>query len=287
MARNYILNLSEETRKGMTEKARAGIYPSYARVGNKNADGPNGKRIIVADPKTAPIITDIFERFAAGGHSVKTLVKEMNSEGVQLRGRRLQGSSVHQILRTRLYTGDFDWDGTTYVGTHEPLVSRETWQRVQDLLDARGKNRTRKVKHDFPYTGLVHCGHCGCLLVGELKKGTYVYYHCAGNRGKCPERYTRQEILSAEFGNVLQELVIPPAILEWLSDAILSSDRTEQAARVDSIKKLQSRYDQIEARVGTMYMDKLDGRITPEFFDKQAAVWRREQDGLLRKIQDI
>src|SRR5215831_18376019 len=36
MARNYILNLGEETRKGMTEKARAGIYPSYAPVGYRN-----------------------------------------------------------------------------------------------------------------------------------------------------------------------------------------------------------------------------------------------------------
>jgi hypothetical protein len=36
-----------------------------------------------------------------------------------------------------------------------------------------------------------------------------------------------------------------------------------------------------------MYMDKLDGRITQEFFDKQAAMLRREQDDLLRKIQDI
>jgi hypothetical protein len=36
-----------------------------------------------------------------------------------------------------------------------------------------------------------------------------------------------------------------------------------------------------------MYMDKLDGRITQEFFDKQATTWRREQDGLFRRIQDI
>lgn len=36
----------------------------------------------------------------------------------------------------------------------------------------------------------------------------------------------------------------------------------------------------------TMYLDKLDGRITQEFYEKHSAVWRREQDGLLRKIQD-
>ena len=44
------------------------------------------------------------------------------------------------------------------------------------------------------------------------------------------------------------------------------------------VKKLQARHDQIEARVGIMYMDKLDGRITQEFFDKQAAALRREQE---------
>jgi hypothetical protein len=125
------------------------------------------------------------------------------------------------------------------------------------------------------------------LLAGELKKGRYVYYHCTGNRGKCPEPYTREEILSNEFAKVLGELVIPPAILEWLGDAVLSSDRTEQATRVETIKKLQARYDQIEARIGTMYMDKLDGRITQAFFDNQADTLRGEQENVLRKIQEI
>jgi len=287
MARNYSLNLGEETIKGMTEKACAGIYPSYAPVGYRNVNSTNGKRTIASDADTAPVITEIFGRFEQGQDSVKSLVKQMNAEGVQLRGRKLQSSVVHHILRNRIYSGDFDWNGATYTGTHEPLVSRQTWQRVQQLLDARAENRTRKVKHNFAYTGLVHCGHCECLLVGELKKGKYVYYHCTGNRGKCPERYARQEILSGQFANVLQELVIPPAILDWLGDAVLNSDRTEQAARAETIKKLQTRCGQIEARIGTMYMDKLDGRITQEFFDKQAATLRREQDGLLCKIQGV
>src|SRR5215471_20637686 len=171
----------------------------------------------------APSLID--SPYRSGRHSVKALVKELNSEGVTLRGRKLYSSDVHHILRKRLYSGDFDWDGATYQGTYEALVSRDTWQRVQELLDTRAANRTRKVKHDFAYTGLVHCGHCSCLLVGELKKGKYVYYHCTGNRGKCLEPYTRQEVLSGEFANVLQELVIPSAILEWLGDAVRDSDR--------------------------------------------------------------
>ncbi len=287
MARNYSLNLGEETIKGMTEKALAGIYPSYAPIGYRNVDGAHGKRMIEPDPEAAPTIAEIFVRFAQGHHSVRSLVKDLNSAGVQLRGRRLQSSAVHQILRKRLYCGDFDWDGTTYTGIHEPLVTRECWQRAQDLLDSRAKNKTRKVKHDFAFTGLVHCGHSGCMLVGELKKGKYVYYHCTGNRGKCSEPYARQELLTSEFANILCDLVVPQPILEWLGTAILTSDQTEQAARAAAIKKLKARCEQIETRVGTMYIDKLDGRITQEFFDKHSAAFRLEQNGLLRKIQEV
>lgn len=106
------------------------------------------------------------------------------------------------------------------------------------------------------------------------------------NRGKCPEPYTRQEILAREFTSILQEIVIPQPILEWLADAVLTSDRTEQAAREQTIKRLQGDYNRLNARIETMYMNKLDGRITAEFFDQRSAAWRGEQDALLRKIQD-
>jgi len=155
------------------------------------------------------------------------------------------------------------------------------------LLDARAEKKTRKVKHDFAYTGLIHCGHCGCLLVGELKKGKYVYYHCTGNRGKCREPYTRQETLARHFANLLKELVIPQPILDWFGNAMLASDRTEHAARARTIKTLQTKCDNIQARIETMYLDKLDGRVNQEFFDKHSATWRGEQEWLQRKIQDI
>jgi DNA invertase Pin-like site-specific DNA recombinase len=60
MAKDYIDNLSEETRKGMLEKAERSIYPSFAPLGYRNVMGPNGKRIIEPDPDVAPIITQIF-----------------------------------------------------------------------------------------------------------------------------------------------------------------------------------------------------------------------------------
>src|ERR1700730_11460332 len=85
MAKSYIDNLSEETVKGMTEKARAGMYPSCAPVGYRNVNGGDGKRIIVPDPDAASVITELFGRFAAGHHSLRALVAEFNAEGLKLR----------------------------------------------------------------------------------------------------------------------------------------------------------------------------------------------------------
>ena len=95
-------------------------------------------------------------------------------------------SNIHKLLRKRFYTGDFDWKGKTYRGSHEPLVSTGLYERVQEILDGRYSTKQKVAKHEFTFSGLVNCGHCGCALVAEKKKGKYVYYHCTGNKGKCP-----------------------------------------------------------------------------------------------------
>src|SRR6516225_825140 len=158
MAKNYIDNLSEETRKGMIEKAKQGIWPSFAPPGYRNVIGPDGKRTISPDPDAARIVTRLFERFVKGDVSIKTLAREFPS----IRGRRFFPAQIHQALRKRIYTGDFDFDGTTYKGMHAPLVTHETWERVQAILDGRTSSKSRQRKRQFTLTGLVRCGHCGC-----------------------------------------------------------------------------------------------------------------------------
>jgi len=146
------------------------------------------------------------------------------------------------------------------IGTDEPLVTVEVWQRVQDLLDARADNKTRKVKHDFAFTGLVRRG--------RRKSGKM---HRAIRAPRSPHQPVRH--YPAGVGH-------SQPILEWLGDVVLTSDQTAEAARAQAIKKLQARNDQIQARIETMYMDKRGGRITQEFFARHSAEWNREQNGL-------
>jgi len=220
MAKNYVENLGEEASKGMREKAKSGIWPSCAPIGYQNVQGPDGRRTIIPHPVTAPVVRQLFEWFATGEYSLKAVVAKVRAEGLPFAGNQVHVSSVHATLRKRIYMGEFDWDGTVFQGSYEPLVTRETWERVQEILSARHESRHRKMTHDFTYSGLMRCGHCGCSMVGEIKKARYVYYHCTKYRGKCPEPYTREETLDQEFSAILQGLVIPTAVLEWLREEL-------------------------------------------------------------------
>src|SRR5208282_4130682 len=99
--KNYIDNLSEEARKGMQEKAEQGIWPTKTPLGYRNITGPDGKKIIAADPATAPIVSKLFEWYARGDLSLKEAAKKAQAQGlVHAKSRRkVPVSTVHTILR--------------------------------------------------------------------------------------------------------------------------------------------------------------------------------------------
>jgi DNA invertase Pin-like site-specific DNA recombinase len=286
MAKNYVDNLSEETRKGMLEKARQGIWPSFAPLGYRNVIGPDGKRTIVPDPDVAPIITRTYEWYATGKYSVDEIAKMAHTDGLAYRksGAAVPKSTVHKILRNRIYSGDFDFDGTTYTGNYEPIVSRELWQRVQDVLDGRFARKTRRVRHDFAFAGLLTCGHCGCALVGDTKKGRYVYYRCTHYKQNCPDPYTREEALEEKFAQMLNEIQFNPEVLEWAADAVRDGRVDDRKAHTDAIERLRREHRRIQDRIDRMYDDKLDGRIDNDFFDQKAAEFRSEQARIMSDI---
>ena len=287
MAKNYIDNLSEETQKGMIEKAHQGIWPSFAPLGYTNVDGPNGKRTIVPDSNLTPVIRRMFEQYATGKFSLKQMAKMARADGLAYRksGNMVPTSTVHKILRNRIYSGDFDFDGITYHGTYEPIVSRELWEQVQAILDGRGAKKTRKMKEQFAFSSLITCGHCGCAMVGEIKKGKYVYYHCTGFKGKCPEPYTREEVLEEKFTGLLKGISFSEETLSWVRRALRSSHADEKQFHDDAVAKLQGEHRRLQDRIDAMYMDKLDGRIGNDFFDTKAADMREEQAGIMREIE--
>ena len=143
----------------------------------------------------------------------------------------------------------------------------------------------RKVTHDFVYSGMVRCGHCGCSLVAEVKKGRYVYYHGTGYRGKCPKPYTREEIMEQQFAAVLRGLVVPPAVLRWLQSKLVACDQTAQAVRAQAVRRHQMELERLQARMDVRYDDRLDGRIDTATYDQKAGAICEQQDQARQKIR--
>jgi site-specific DNA recombinase len=294
MAKNYIDNLSEEARKGMQEKAEQGIWPTRSPLGYRNVAGPDGKKIIVVDPEVAPIVSRIFEWYATGQYALKEVAQKARDAGFIHRrtGTKVPISAVHSILRNRLYTGQFEWNGKLIQGRHQALIFVELWERVQGVLDGRNVSKAKRGKHDFAFSGLIACAKCGCSVVGEVKKQRYVYYHCTGyadkclgNPASCRRRYVREEVLEQKFTDLLGELRFDDEVLEWVQESLYASHADEQRDHEEAIKRLQGEHNRLGDRINAMYLDKLDGRVDSTFFDKMSAQWREEQNRCLREIE--
>ena len=183
-----------------------------------------------------------------------------------------------------MYCGDFDYNGVRYEGKYEAIISKELWQQVQDVLDGRHAKRPKKRSHDFAFSGLITCGYCGCAMVGEIKKGRYVYYHCTGYKGKCPEPYTREEVLERAFTGLLQGISFSPGVLVWVTRVLRESHDDERRLHEEALTTLQAEHRRLQSRIDAMYMDKLDGRIDTDFFDRKAGEFRSAQGRIMRDI---
>ena len=293
MAKNYIDNLSEETRKGMQEKAEQGIWPTVAPLGYRNVAGSEGKKIIEPDPNSAPLIARLFEWYATGTLSLKEAAQKVRAAGLVYRksGAPVPVSTVHSTLRNRLYTGEFQWNGHVYLGKHQPLVTRELWECVQDVLNGRHAKKHRRLTHNFAFSGLIACAKCGCSVVGEIKKKRYVYYHCTGyadkcqgNPASCRRSYVREEVLEQKLTELLGRLKFDDEVLEWVRDALHCSHADERREHEGAIKRHQVEYKRLQDRINAMYVDKLDGIVDTAFFEKMSNQWREEQNRCQREI---
>ena len=85
--------------------------------------------MVAVDFQIAPIVSKLFEWHATGEYALKEVVKKARSAGLAYKkiGVPVPTSTVHSILRNRVYAGWFEWNGKLYEGKHEPLVSVELW----------------------------------------------------------------------------------------------------------------------------------------------------------------
>jgi hypothetical protein len=250
----------------------------------------NSERLPNRDPLDA---TKLFEWYGRGDISLKEAARKAHESGLVYprSGAKVPVSTIHTILRNRLYAGWFEWNGKLIQGKHEALVAVELWERVQHVLDGRFAKKSKRGKHDFAFSGLIACHACGCAVVGEIKKQRYIYYHCTGyadkcqgNPASCRRKYVREEALERQFTELLGRLRFDDEVLEWVRDALHASHADERREHEDAIKRHQAEYKRLQDRINGMYVDKLDGLVDSAFFEKISNQWREEQNRCQRAM---
>ena len=253
-------NLSEEVIKGMTEKAAQGSYPGRAPLGYRNN---RETRDIEPSAETSGFVKRAYELYATGQYSLKTLGKQLREEF----GKAPARSHLHNMLTNTTYVGLFTWRRVTYRGNYKTFISRELFDTVQSVFS--GFNRPKYRSVEIAFRGRMTCKSCGCAITGERKKGKYVYYHCTGYRGNCPTpRFTETEI-AARLGAVLKDIHVPGEIVARLNDSLQRDQERVQREITERKERLEKDLELTRRRQSQAYNDKLDAKITEEFWNRQ------------------
>lgn len=206
-ASHFSRNLSKRVKEGMETKRQRGEYPTRAPLGyiNKNAK-------IYPDPRYSGYIQMAFSLYGDGSHPLMEVREILHNKGMRTRdtGNKIQKSTLHDILTNPVYYGAIRSGDKLYKGTHEPLITKSLFDRVQDIL--HGKCNTKKQKHEYLYRGYLVCGVCGCRYTASTKKEKHIYYHCTNAKGICTQR--SDYLVPNDVTDTLQEVFKPFSLVE-------------------------------------------------------------------------
>lgn len=274
MAEYYSINLADEVKKGMTEKALRGELQTSPPFGYRAEGGT-----LVPDEQEAPLVREIFDRLARG-ESYWGICRWLNDLGIRThRGGRFENRTVEYIIHNPAYLGKLRWtpgrrsrfdyaDPNSIVtdAKHTPLITQGQWDAAQA--------RSRQLKAQYKYyqreagpkkhwlQGTVRCGACGSpLLVYYYSKHRLPYFKCGGyQHGACTEmQHIRVELLESAF---LDRLRRDAEIADRIPFAVV---RTSQPA-VDSGAALRQQLETVARRRERLLDALLSGAISNDEF---------------------
>jgi len=267
----YSDNLSENVKRGIRQKIRRGEWATLAPLGYIN--NPR-TRNIEPDPVKARILKRGFEEFADGEHSLETFRHRLHFLGLASKvGKPIAKGAVKGILTNPVYIGLIPHKGELYEGKFQPIVPKNLWDRVQKELKRRSHPRKRKEGHNFPFTGLLRCGECGCMITAQYaKKGRYIYYRCSKKNGKCNQSYVNNKNMIKQLKNVLAKVTVPEAWEVLLLAEIERMEKECVSEQRSFSQNLENKINQLDEK-----MDKLVNTFLDGFIEKDAYLKKKDE----------
>jgi site-specific DNA recombinase len=283
MSRRVITQMLMMARQG---KWLGGVPPyGYAVV-----DDPQlGKRLVLGPPEQVEAVRMMFHLYGEGGYSLEQIAQELHERGIADPSGRpnWQRTSIRALLRNQKYVGDMRWNaghdgkyseveaGTVRTSdqritrrvkreedwvivqeTHEPIVSRELFDKVLRNLEAnRGRTSPAPKSGLFVLSGLLACGHCGWQMIGSTWGGKRYYkcgrYHLEGKRG-CKCNTISEEKLVRCLARKLEHVVLDPANTAALRAEIRRQAEARAAGKSDAPRatRLRRQIKELDQKIG-------------------------------------
>jgi DNA invertase Pin-like site-specific DNA recombinase len=207
---------AEQVTNRMRARVRNGYWISVPPVGYKYKSIPGHGKMLVRDEPLASVIAEALEGFAHGRFQTQTEVKRfLDHHAVYPKGRdgKVHFQRVANLLGRVLYAGYItlpEWGIHLQPAKHEPLISLQTFEKIQDRLKGQAKVPARTdLNDDFPLRGFVTCDCCGNALMACWAKGRtkmYPYYFCQTKGCEIYGKSVRKEKIEAEFEELLTGL---------------------------------------------------------------------------------
>ena len=290
LAQYYSNAISDNVRRSFEQKRRRGEWTGRAPLGYMHVKGETLPSDIVPDPDTAPFVIRLFELYATGQESTRTIQAKAHEMGLRGRsGRRLSSSMTDYLLNNPFYYGEARVNELTYHHKYAPLISRELFEKCQEVRRGWGKKPFKYASKSFVFRGLIRCGRCGCALSPEIKKGKYVYNSCTNARkAVCDTKvYIPEKDLLKPVRGVLEALAhIPQEDIDNLVEALKKAHKSKTLYHEQQIRRLHTEYTEVQTRLDRLLDLMIDGSITKPDHDKNLKQLKGRQYDLGLQLEE-
>lgn len=319
----YLEDLSGNIRGVLTNRRQNGHHiGSFALYGYQK--DPNVRGHLIIDEEAAAVVREVFTLFSKG-YGKTAIARILNERGIpnpteykRLKGLRYKHpkdnnstlwkySAISDMLTNEIYIGNMvqgKYESISYKtkecrprpkdqwyivgGTHEPIIDRALWNRVQGLIAQKTKPfDTGKIGL---FAGKVRCGYCGYILRSTKNRGKYYL--------QCQTRHISKDACVGTFMPVaeLEQMVI--CELNRLSAEYLNKNELERSIefatniqrRRDEVQKIicayEKRVEECSKGIQDLYMDKVKGLIDDIDFAKLSDAFRADRTNLESMITD-
>ena len=309
MDEDYSINLAEEVRRGMTEKAQRGEVVSTPPFGYDVKDN-----VFVPNPETAPVVKMIFNKYLSGRGCLE-IAKELNTMGIRTKyGNKWENRGVEYVLRNVVYTGKLTWtpvksktrdykNEATIItqGKHEPIIEQEIFDKVQKMILEKKKlfpKHSRQSSNEFMLKGFLKCSNCGGALVYALNdrvqcnrysKGTCEVSHSASliklnasviNALKSDLETQNFNIYNIKSAEEQKGSDITPMLIEKEKKK-LERIKEAYAAGIDTLEEYRSNKEKILKAIEELEKNKKSSVITKEDMHKKLIATIRQSLDIL------